>query len=78
MLMNDGFYALLSLFIHLIALILTWWALQSLKIDVFMRRPKSLQSRILLILIALAISYPVARFFLDYMDWSLRLPQIYG
>lgn len=76
--MNLGLQALISLIIHLIALVLTWWALQSLKIDVFFRRPKSLQARILYILLAIAISYPVARFFLSYANWSLVLPKIYG
>ncbi|GGL50353.1 DUF1146 family protein [Sporolactobacillus putidus] len=76
--MNVGLQALISLLIHLIALVLTWWALQGLKIDVFFRHPKSPQVRILYILLAIAISYPVAEFFLSYVNWSLMLPKIYG
>lgn len=74
---NVGIQALISLFVHLLILLLTWWALQSLKFDLLFRHPKSLQARLLYILLAIAISYPVARFFLDYLNWSVVLPQIY-
>lgn len=73
-----GLQALISLFVHIVVFILTWWALQSLKFDLLFRHPKSLQARMLYILLALAVSYPVARFFLDYVNWSMTLPQIYG
>lgn len=75
--MNFGIQALLNLFVHLAVLILTFWALHSMKIDVFFRHPKSLQARILFVLLAIAISYPVARFFLDYINWSISLPLMY-
>ncbi|RYL95133.1 DUF1146 domain-containing protein [Sporolactobacillus sp. THM7-4] len=78
MMVNDGLQAMINLFVHLIVLILTWWALLSLKIDVFVRHPRSLRARILYVLLAIAISYPVARFFLDYVNWSLMLPQLYN
>lgn len=78
MMTNVGVQALISLFVHLLALVLTWWALQSLKFDLLFRHPKTLQARILYILLSVAISYPVAQFFLDYVNWSLLLPQIYG
>ncbi|TGA99772.1 DUF1146 domain-containing protein [Sporolactobacillus shoreae] len=78
MMTNVGVQALISIFVHLLVLVLTWWALQSLKFDLLFRHPKTLQARILYILLAVAISYPVAQFFLDYVNWSLMLPQIYG
>ncbi|MDD9148252.1 MULTISPECIES: DUF1146 family protein [unclassified Sporolactobacillus] len=76
--MNVGLQALISLLVHLITLVLTWWALQGLKIDDLFRHPKSPQVRVLYVLLAIAISYPVAEFFLSYIDWSLTLPKIYG
>ncbi|WP_100489518.1 DUF1146 family protein [Sporolactobacillus pectinivorans] len=78
MMTNVGIQALISIFVHLLAFVLTWWALQSLKFDLLFRHPKNLQARILYILLSVAISYPVAQFFLDYVNWSLLLPQIYG
>ncbi|MFX3617558.1 MAG: DUF1146 family protein [Sporolactobacillus sp.] len=74
---NVGFQALLSIFVHLLFFILTWWALQGVKFETLLRRPSSIQARILYLLLAIAISYPVAAFFLDYLNWSLALPNIY-
>lgn len=75
--LNLGFQAALGIFVHLLSLILTWWAIQSLKFEAFLRFPKSLQARTFLILLTIAISYLVAKFFLDYLNWSLNLPQLY-
>lgn len=73
-----GVQALFNIFVNLLVLVLTWWALQSLKFDLLFRHPKSWQARICYILLALAISHPVAQFLIDYMNWSLMLPHIYG
>ncbi|MET1248670.1 MULTISPECIES: DUF1146 family protein [Sporolactobacillus] len=78
MIENSGLQAMISILIHLSFLALTWWALQSLKFEAVFRYPKSLQARIFYVLLAIAISYPVAKFFLDYVVWSLMLPQIYN
>ncbi|MCI1881128.1 MAG: DUF1146 family protein [Sporolactobacillus sp.] len=75
---NVGFQALISILIYLLVLVLTWWALQSLKIDLLFHKPQSGRSRVMMLLLAVAVSYPVARYILDYVNWSLMLPQIYG
>ncbi|MFC7391852.1 DUF1146 family protein [Scopulibacillus cellulosilyticus] len=76
--LNFGFQSVLYLIIHLIALIVTWWAIQCLKLDLFVHNPKGPKAKVLLIFITIAISYLVAKFFLDYLNWSLNLPQIYN
>ncbi|MCL1631265.1 DUF1146 family protein [Sporolactobacillus sp. CPB3-1] len=74
---NSGIQALVSIFVHLTFLALTWWAMQSVNLKVMFRHPKSLQARVFCVLLAIAVSYPVAKFFLDYAIWSLMLPQMY-
>jgi uncharacterized integral membrane protein (TIGR02327 family) len=74
---NSGLLALISIVAQLLFFALTWWALQSVKFEAVFRHAKSLQARILYVLLAIAISYPVTKFFLDYVNWSLILPQIY-
>ncbi|TCP20262.1 putative integral membrane protein (TIGR02327 family) [Scopulibacillus darangshiensis] len=76
--LNFGYQAALHLFVHLVALIVTWWAIQSFKLDLFLRNPKGAKAKVLLIFLTIAISYLVAKFFLDYLNWSMNLPQIYG
>ncbi|GGH84098.1 DUF1146 family protein [Pullulanibacillus pueri] len=75
--MNFGAQALLYLVIHIGALILTWWAIQSLNLEFLLKNPKGIRARAFLILLSIAISYLVADFFLDYFSQSLYLPQIY-
>jgi uncharacterized integral membrane protein (TIGR02327 family) len=75
--MAFGVQAALNLFVHLIVLILTWWAIQTVKWDVFLRAPSLIRAKVLMILISITISYPVASFLINYLNWSVQLPQIY-
>lgn len=75
---NFGLQAAVDLIIHIVTLIITWWAMQNIKWEAFTRHPKSSRTKILMIFIAIAISYLVAKFFIDYVTWSLNLPQIYN
>ena len=69
-----GVYAAIYLFIHILALIVTWWAVQSIKFDVFMKNPSGPRAKVLMILITIAISYPVGEFFVNYLNKSMELP----
>ncbi|WEG13116.1 DUF1146 family protein [Pullulanibacillus sp. KACC 23026] len=75
--MEFGVQAALSIFIHLVILVLTWWAVQCVKWDVWLRQPKGIRAKILMILVTIAISEPVATFIVNYLSWSVQLPQIY-
>ncbi|MBM7645358.1 putative integral membrane protein (TIGR02327 family) [Scopulibacillus daqui] len=75
---NFGVQSALHLIVHIIALIAVWWAIQCVKLDLFVHNPRGPKARLLLIFITIAISYLVAEFFLDYFGWSLNLPQIYN
>ncbi|MDX6154097.1 DUF1146 family protein [Marinococcus sp. PL1-022] len=73
----DGQEALIHILLHLSFFILTWWCLQAFRFDVFIRRPESLKGRLLIILFAIAISYSVSSFFIDYFDFSLYLRYLF-
>lgn len=75
--MEFGVQAALNLFVHLVVLILTWWAIQTVKWDVFLRAPSQIRAKVVMILVAVTISYPVASFLINYLNWSVQLPQIY-
>mgnify|MGYP001385165018 CR=1 FL=1 len=62
-----------SIFVVLVCIALSWWALQSLRIDVFLRHPSGAQAKALQILLAIALGYQVAKFFFDYLNWSLLI-----
>lgn len=69
-----GVYAAMYLFIHILSLIVTWWALQSVNFDAIIKNPKSPRAKVLMILIAIAISYLVGEFFVNYLNKSMELP----
>ncbi|MFD1735218.1 DUF1146 family protein [Bacillus salitolerans] len=72
-----GQQALLSIISHLIFIVITWWALQGLRIDALIKANKVLQARILLILFTIAIGSTVSNFFLDYLIWSQQIPLLF-
>lgn len=72
-----GVQAVLYLIVHLLFLILTWWAIQSFKFDLFVKNPQSARAKVLMIFITIAISSSVADFFLNYLNSSLRLPNLF-
>jgi uncharacterized integral membrane protein (TIGR02327 family) len=69
--------ALISMVVNLAFMIVTWWALQALNIEKWIKPGKVIQARLLLILLTIAIGSMVSNFFLDYLLWSQQLPMIF-
>ncbi|MBO9604836.1 MAG: DUF1146 domain-containing protein [Paenibacillaceae bacterium] len=65
--------SLLYIVITIVCIGLAWWALQQLRLDLFLRQPKSGQSKMLQILLSVALGYEAARFLIDYFNWSALL-----
>lgn len=65
-----GSSSLISMVVSLVCVVLSWWALQNLKLDLVIRYPKSPQGRLLHLLLAIVLGHFVAGFLLDYLGWS--------
>lgn len=76
MLENIGINSLLSIVSHLVFIGLTWWALQALDYERFLRKNRVAQARLLYLLIAIAIGSTVSNFFLDYLFWMQQIPYL--
>ncbi|CAG9620155.1 DUF1146 family protein [Sutcliffiella rhizosphaerae] len=74
---NFGVEALVSILSHLMFISITWWALQGIQYEKWMKKNKVVQVRLLLILITIAIGSTVSNFFLDYLFLSQRLPMMW-
>jgi len=74
--MNHGFISLVNIIFDLIFITLSWWSLRVVKIDLFLSAPESPQGKIFKLIIAVVIGHNLTRWFLDYIGWSLLLPQI--
>lgn len=71
-----GMSSLLYIVIVLLCIGIAWWALQVFRFDVFIRNPKGTQGKLLQVLFSVALGYQIARFFIDYLNWSLLLKWI--
>ncbi|MDN4620345.1 DUF1146 family protein [Paenibacillus sp. PsM32] len=65
-----GVNGLLSIFISLLCIGLSWWALQNLKLDLLIRYPKSAAGKLLHLLLSIVLGHFVSNFLLDYIRWT--------
>ncbi|WP_425501676.1 DUF1146 family protein [Saccharibacillus qingshengii] len=70
---QTGVSGILSMVVSLGCIILAWWALQNLKLDLITRHPQSPQGKMLHVLLAIVLGHFVAKFMLDYIGWSQLL-----
>jgi uncharacterized integral membrane protein (TIGR02327 family) len=72
-----GTSGLVSMIVSLFCVAISWWALQNLKLDLFIRYPKSPQGRLLHLLLAIVLGHFVAGFLLDYLGWSGQIRNMF-
>ena len=72
-----GQQALVYIFVHILFLVVTWWALQAFKFDLFVKNINSARAKTLMILMTIAISHLVSSFFLEYLNWSTMLKYLF-
>lgn len=68
-----GWSGALQMIITLLCIALAWWALQNVKIDLFIRHPQSPQGKMVHLLLAIIVGRAVAQFFVDYWSWTQSL-----
>lgn len=72
-----GLTALINIVLTLLGIGLSWWALHSLKLELFLNDPKGPRAITLRILLAIVIGHALARFISDYSGWSNMLSQLF-
>ncbi|MDQ0339435.1 putative integral membrane protein (TIGR02327 family) [Caldalkalibacillus uzonensis] len=65
-----GVQALINMILTLALITVSWWALQCIKLDLFVRDINGPQAKILQVAVAIALGYLLASFFIDYMQWT--------
>jgi uncharacterized integral membrane protein (TIGR02327 family) len=71
-----AFSSLGYIFLVLVCITLSWWALQQFRFDLLLKNPRSAPSKILQIFLSIALGYEVAKFIIDYFNWSSLLKVI--
>ncbi|MMZ58282.1 hypothetical protein D3C73_1014960 [compost metagenome] len=68
-----GVSGLAGILISLACIALSWWALQNLKLDLFIRQPKGPQGKLLHLLLAVVLGRFIAAFVLEYWGYTQML-----
>ncbi|MGM7703050.1 DUF1146 family protein [Pseudalkalibacillus sp. Hm43] len=72
-----GQQSLLNIIVNLVFLAVSWWAIQGLHIEKFIKSGKVVQARLLMILLTIALASLVSTFFMNYLSWSLQLQYLF-
>lgn len=68
-----GISGLTAIIVSLICIGLSWWAMQNVKWDLFIRHPRGAQGKLLQLLLAVIIGHFVAAFVIDYLRYTIML-----
>ncbi|WP_017756583.1 DUF1146 family protein [Calidifontibacillus oryziterrae] len=74
---NFGQISMISMIVHLMFFVITWWTLQGLRIDLLIKSGKTGHAKVLLILLTISIGSTVSNFFLDYFLWAQQLKYLF-
>ncbi|MBY6037316.1 DUF1146 family protein [Fictibacillus nanhaiensis] len=73
-----GQQALLHIIVHLLFLVIAWWAMQAIHFDSWIKKGKVMQARVLYILLVISLASLASDFFLKYLQYSTNLSQLFG
>jgi uncharacterized integral membrane protein (TIGR02327 family) len=65
-----GMMGLTYIFVVLVCITFSWWGLQQLRLEVFLKNPKSTPAKILLIFLSIVLGYQVSSFLFAYFQWT--------
>lgn len=74
---NLGLSALFNISITLISIGIVWWALQSLRFEVFLKHPGEGRAKLLHLTLAVVIGYMFGKFIIEYVVWSSMLKYMF-
>ncbi|MCZ0703664.1 putative integral membrane protein (TIGR02327 family) [Natronobacillus azotifigens] len=70
MMQELGRQALVSIFSHIIFIIITWQVLQAVRYDHIFKKTRTFEAKIVIILLTIVIGSTVSNFFLDLINWT--------
>ncbi len=72
-----GVNGLTAILVSLACIAVSWWALQNLKLDLFIRHPKGPQGKLLHLLFSVVLGRFVAAFVLEYWGYTQMLKYMF-
>lgn len=68
---------IINILLSLIFIGISFWAIQCIRLDVFIKHPQSAQAKVLQVILSIALGHAVATFFSDYFGWTVLLKQFF-
>lgn len=68
----------INIFLSLVFIGLSFWALQSFRLELFLKNPRGAQAKVLQIFLAIAIGHLVSSFLTSYFGWTVLLKQFFA
>lgn len=62
---------------HLLFIVITFWALQAIQYEKWLKKNHVMQARLLFVLLSVAIGYTVSKFLLEYLAASKQLVNLF-
>ena len=72
-----GQQAIIGIISHLFFIGISFYALQSLRLEQIFKKGKTFQIQVLYILLSIAIGSTVSNFFIAFSTWSQQLPYLF-
>ncbi|GIQ70871.1 DUF1146 domain-containing protein [Xylanibacillus composti] len=72
-----GMSGLIQIIFTLVCITASWWALQSVRFDLWLKSVRSPQAIMLQVILSVVLGYQLARFLYDYANWSSMLKLIF-
>ena len=72
-----GQQAFIGILAYIFFIGITFYALQAFRLDQLFKKGKVFQIQLIYILLSIAIGANVAKFFIDFSNWSQQLPYLF-
>lgn len=74
---SAGMSSMIYILTVLVCITLSFLALQQIRLDLFLKNPRSGYAKLLLIFVSIALGYQVAEFLIAYAEWTGMLKGLF-
>ncbi|MGA8944160.1 MAG: DUF1146 family protein [Thermoactinomyces sp.] len=69
---------LINIIISVVCIVIVWWILLGMRIELLFKSNQVVQARALMILLSIVLGHQLASFFIDYLSWSSLISQLFS
>ncbi|SFI66072.1 DUF1146 domain-containing protein [Thermoflavimicrobium dichotomicum] len=69
--------ALINIILSISSILFCWSILSNIRIDKWIQTKKPFQIRVLMLLLSIIFGHQLATFFIDYLDWTRMITELF-